>query len=111
MFLDLNETSADLANKENRLQLVNSLLVLQNNKDYKKVFDNYLFKDRILELSYKLKFSTQEENTFIIKELESLSELKLLLDNLIKEEQSIKADISATKELVSKYMNNNEEED
>jgi hypothetical protein len=100
----IEELVEQLSIKEKHLQLVNSLISLQNNTDYKVVFEDYLFKDEILNITSKLRFGSEIQNNIYLKQLESLTELKLLIKDLSRSKHRTEIDITEIKQMIENYM-------
>jgi hypothetical protein len=106
----LKELQQSLINKEKDLQIVNSLISLKSNKDYQTIFDNYLFKDKVLEITSKLRFGSEIENGIYLKQLESLTELKLLINGMSTKREAIQQDIIEIRDMINNYMFNDSNE-
>jgi hypothetical protein len=106
----LEELQLSLTKKEKDLQIVNSLISLKNNKDYQTIFDNYLFKDKILEITSKLRFGSEIENGIYLKQLESLTELKLLINGISTQREELQQDIIEIRDMITNYMFNDSNE-
>jgi len=106
----LEELQLSLTKKEKDLQIVNSLISLKNNKDYQTIFDNYLFKDKILEITSKLRFGSEIENGIYLKQLESLTELKLLINSMSTQREELQQDIIEIRDMITNYMFNDSNE-